>query len=126
MCGGYSMRYKETLKNEQERWICSRHTLGEDADGEMRYCQGSARRFPWEAELEPHTYHSKWCKPVPDDEEVGDPPASIHPSVTCASSPPLPVEMSDAVGYSLLPSALNLRRPLQLVHDLYSSSPRCS
>jgi hypothetical protein len=80
MCGGYSMRYKETLKNQQERWICSRHTLGEDADGEMRYCQGSARRFPWEAELEPHTYHSKWCKPVPDDEEVGDPPASIHPS----------------------------------------------
>jgi hypothetical protein len=72
------MRYHKTLNNEQERWMCSRHTIGEDADGEVRHCQGSARRFPWEAELKPHTYHSEWCKPVPNDEEVSLPPTSLH------------------------------------------------
>jgi hypothetical protein len=85
MCEDYSMRYEKTLNSGQERWRCSRHTLGEDADGEMRHCRGSARRFPWKAELKPHTYHSEWCKPVPNDEEVSHPPTSppLH-------APPLP------------------------------------
>jgi hypothetical protein len=71
MLGGYSMRFDKVLSNGEERWRCSRNTLGADAAGETRYCQGSARKFPWQEALTLHTVHSPWCHPKPDDEEVG-------------------------------------------------------
>src|SRR4051794_31573411 len=70
MLAGYSMCYSRDLKNGEERWMCSRRTVGVDAAGETRYCQGSARKFPWEEALRPHTVHSPWCRPRDDDEQV--------------------------------------------------------